>query len=56
MVDLVIKGEISIPGNEDAFCKDFDMILGKHQARFNGTIKVYQFDDCEVVSDEETGN
>lgn len=53
MVDLVIKGKIFIPGNEDAFCEDFDKFLDDHKAHFDGSIKIYQFDDCEIVSDEK---
>lgn len=56
MVDLVFKGKVIIPQNEDDFLKDFDILLQKHNARFIGDAKVYQFDDCEVISYEETGN
>lgn len=56
MVDLIFKGKISIPGDEENFLKDFDSLLEKHHASFTGDAKVYQFDDCEVISYEETGN
>ena len=53
MTDVVIKGKIYVPGNEDSFYEDFDKLLQKHDARFDGSIKAYQFDDCEVISDEK---
>jgi hypothetical protein len=56
MTDIVIKGKIHVPGSEDLFCEDFDKLLQKHNAMFDGSIKVYQFDDCEIISNEETGN
>lgn len=55
MTDIVIKGKIHVPENEDLFYEDFDKLLQKHQAIFNGSIKAYQFDDCEIISDEKTG-
>lgn len=56
MTDIVIKGKIHVPGSEDLFCEDFDKLLQRHNAMFDGSIKVYQFDDCEIISNEETGN
>jgi hypothetical protein len=53
MTDVVIKGKIYVPGIEDLFYEDFDKLLQKHDARFDGSIKAYQFDDCEVISDEK---
>ena len=53
MTDVVIKGKIYVPGNEDLFYEDFDKLLQKYDARFDGSIKAYQFDDCEVISDEK---
>ena len=53
MTDVVIKGKIYVPGNEDLFYEDFDKLLQKHDAHFDGSIKAYQFDDCEVISDEK---
>lgn len=53
MTDVVIKGKIYVPGNEDLFYEDFDKLLQKHDACFDGSIKAYQFDDCEVISDEK---
>lgn len=56
MTEIVFKGTISIPENEDLFLRDFDALLGAHNASFHGTVKAYQFDDCEIISDEEAGN
>lgn len=55
MTDIVIKGKIYVPENEDLFYEDFDKLLQKHNAHFKGSIKAYQFDDCEIISNEETG-
>ena len=56
MTEIIFKGKISVPENEDLFLKDFDALLGSHSASFHGSIKAYQFDDCEIISDEEAGN
>jgi hypothetical protein len=56
MIDLVLKGKITFKGSEDKFLEDFGKFLDSHQATFDGTYRVYQFDDCEIISDEETGN
>lgn len=57
MIDLVLKGKICFPeNNEDEILRDFDIFLAEHKAHFDGTARVYQFDNCEIVSDEEAGN
>lgn len=55
MIDLILKGKICFPGNdEDQILKDFDKFLADHDAVFDGTARIYPFDDCEVLVDEET--
>ena len=56
MQEIVFKGKINVPSDEDLFLKDFDELLEKHRASFTGSVQVYQFDDCEIISDGETGN
>ena len=56
MTELVLKGKIFFTANEDKFLEDFDKLLATHNATFDGVAKVYSFDDCEIISDEKTGN
>ena len=53
MIDLVLKGKICFPGNnEDEILRDFNKFLADHKATFEGTARVYPFDDCEIVNEE----
>lgn len=54
ILDLVFKGKITIALEEEKdFLKDFEDLLVKHNAQFNGTIRSYEFDECEIIEEVE---
>lgn len=53
MVDITINGSITFPKYPDEFSKDFNDLLSKYSAHFHGRIQSYEFDEAEIVIDEE---
>lgn len=54
ILDLVFKGKITISlEKEKDFLKDFEDLLIKHDAYFDGTVKSYEFDECEIIEEVE---
>lgn len=54
ILDLVFKGKVTISlEKEKDFLKDFEDLLVKHDGYFDGTIKSYEFDECEIVEEVE---
>ena len=43
ILDLAFKGKV----------KDFEDLLAKLDAYFDGTIRSYEFDDCEIIEEIE---
>lgn len=57
MIDIILKGKISISSeNRDKFLRAFDDLLVQNNATYIGTVKSYEFDEVEIVEDEETDN
>lgn len=54
MIDISLNGTISIP-NEfvDKFIKDLDEFLINHNSQFHGSIRYHEFDDCEIIEENE---
>ena len=54
ILDLAFKVKVTLPlENEQNFLKDFEDLLVKHEAYFDGTIRSYEFDECEIVEEIE---
>ena len=52
ILDLAFKGKVTLPlEKEQDFLKDFEDLLAKHDAYFDGTIRSY--DDCEIIEEIE---
>lgn len=54
ILDLAFKGKVTLSSEkEQDFLKDFEDLLVKHEAYFDGTIRSYEFDECEIVEEIE---
>ena len=54
ILDLAFKGKVTLSSEtEQDFLKDFEDLLAKHDAYFDGTIRAYEFDDCEIIEEIE---
>ena len=54
ILDLAFKGKVTLSSEkEQDFLKDFEDLLAKHDACFDGTIRSYEFDDCEIIEEIE---
>lgn len=54
ILDLAFKGKVTLPlEKEQNFLKDFEDLLVKHEAYFDGIIRSYEFDECEIVEEIE---
>ena len=52
MVDVTINGVISFPKLSKEFEKDFNDLLEKHSAYFQGSIRSYEFDEAEIFDEK----
>ena len=54
ILDLAFKGKVNLPlEKEQDLLKDFEDLLAKHDAYFDGTIRSYEFDHCEIIEEIE---
>jgi hypothetical protein len=57
MIQIIFKGKFELEEkNSSAFIQDIENLLKKHNCTFYGSINSFQFDDCEIIADEETTN
>lgn len=57
MTDLIFKGKVSLENKQrDNFIRAFNDLLVSYNAQFSGEVKSFEFDDCEIIEDEETSN
>lgn len=57
MTDLIFNGKITISSDKrDEFLRSFNDLLASNNLQFNGTVNAYEFDDCEIIEDEENSN
>ena len=57
MTDLIFKGKVSLENKQrDSFIRAFNDLLVSYNAQFSGEVKSFEFDDCEIIEDEETSN
>ena len=50
ILDLAFKGKVTLPLEKE---QNFEDLLVKHEAYFDGTIRSYEFDECEIVEEIE---
>lgn len=49
-VDLVFQGKLSVPKEDmEQFLQDFDEFLRNHKTEFDGRIRSFEFESCEVI-------
>lgn len=49
-VDLVFQGKLSVPKElMEQFLQDFNAFLIEHDTEFDGRIRSFEFDQCEVI-------
>lgn len=49
-VELVFSGKLSVPKDvTDKFLQDFEIFLQEHDVEFDGKIRSYEFEQCEVL-------
>lgn len=57
MIQIVFKGKFSFDdSNSSDFIKDVEDLVVKHKGTYVGMISRFQFDDCEIIEDEEDNN
>lgn len=57
MVDIIIHGKATFQKEQvQEFLKDLDALFVKYETRFHGNIQSYEFEECELIIDEETNN
>ncbi len=57
MTDLIFKGKVSLKNiQRDNFVRAFNDLLTKYDATFSGEVKSFEFDECEIIEDEEIIN
>lgn len=52
MVDITINGVILFPNTPVGFEKDFNDLLVKYSAHFQGSMRSYEFDEAEIIDEE----
>ena len=49
-VDLFFQGKLSVPKKDlEKFLQDFEQFLHDHKTEFDGKIKSFEFEPCEVI-------
>ena len=57
MLDVIFKGRVTLDKEQkDEFLRNFQDILNKHNAQFFGECSIFEFDDCEIITDEENND
>lgn len=54
MTDISLNGTISVPNEfKDKFIEDLNEFLINHNSQFNGSIRYHEFDDYEIIEEDE---
>lgn len=54
IVDIILQGKIVVKkSKQEDLLKDFDELLKKWEAYFQGSVHSFEFTDCEVIEENE---